>query len=464
MKKIRNLMTILLISFMISSNTFASAKKYIYEPEIDGTNISLTDTSSSETYINVIREINGVRTTIYSGAVSGYENGLYSELDFSLIGSLTIYNMNNVGEAIFIIPSLSSSITNTPMSGINFNTINGNNTVSISSSLTVSSITTNMSLMYNGKYCENVLLPGQTLNVPISITNSGDTAVELSAYIACYDLSGRLTDITKGEPITAFSNTTVTSILSCELDSDATHTAKIFLWQKNNLKPVSNSIYLTLQTQDYYSDTYENANIVDIENNICGIINTFEDVDIVKYTPSVTGIYALNLSATGETVCALYDNEQTLLNSVSAVEDKNYLLYNLVANIDYFIRFSGDIDSSYEITSVKPDEIESVIKNMGVGGIITDAGDFDVYKFIPSKSGDYIITAVDSSGVTAQLYNSDYEKIGFEDEPDSMVSFRIISNMVSNQEYYIIVYPKFGTLSDTYELYVEEPFALIAVE
>ncbi len=325
-------------------------------------------------------------------------------------------------------------------------------------------IQTNRLLMYNDKYCESVLLPGQTLTILVTVTNTGTTSIEIVPYIAKYDLSGRLTDLTQGSLITAPANQTISATVLNEFNIDNACTAKVFFWQESNIKPVAASIYLTIQNQDYYADTYTEANKIDIDKQLCGVINTSTDVDIVKFTPTATGIYALQLDAPSGTVCGLYDNTQALLNSVSAITDKNYLLFSLTANQDYYIRFNGAENNSYEITTALPSELVALTKNIGVASSLSESYDFNVYKFTPTTTGSYVITAVDSSNVNADLYNASFEKVASSDVSDMSVSFRITNTMTANQTYYVVVYPKNETSLGTYTMYVEEPFNVIDVQ
>lgn len=330
--------------------------------------------------------------------------------------------------------------------------------------ISATTIQINTPLMYNNKYFESVLLPGQTLTIPVTVTNTGITSVEIIPYFAKYNLSGRLTALTRGTPITAPANQTVTATLSNEFNADTACTAKVFFWQKSNIKPVADSIYLTIQNQDYYADTYAEANKIDIDKQLCGVINTNTDIDIVKFTPTVTGIYALQVDASTGTVCALYDSTQTLLNSVSAIPDKNYLLYSLTANQDYYIRFNGAENSCYEITPALPNELLTLTKNIGTASSLSESYDYDVYIFTPATTGSYVITAVDSSTMKAALYNASFEKVASSDVSDTSVGFRITNDMTENQTYYVVVYPESETSLGTYTVYVEEPFNVIAVQ
>ena len=432
------------------------------------TNANLVEQNSSDINVNVIRYDGENETVIYSGALSGYSNGILADMDFSEIDYMVIFDWDTATtETLFIIPVDEQTITNMNSVVFSQNVQNSENSTSElqNTNQNISeNIKTNMALMYNNKYYENVLLPGQTLSIPVTITNSGDSLSEIMSYIAVYDLNGRLTDVIQGNSITVLANQTLTTSLSKEFSADTACAAKVFLWQKDTLKPVADSIYLTIQNQDYYADTYTKANKIDIDKQLCGVINTSADIDIVKFTPTTTGLYALQIDASNGTVCGLYDSTQTLLNSVSAVTDKNYLLYSLTSNQDYYIRFNGAENYSYEITPTLPSEIITLTKNIGTASSLSENYDYNVYKFTPTTTGSYVITAVDSSNVKADLYNASFEKVASSDVSDTSVSFRITNDMTANQTYYIVVYPKSETSLGTYTMYVEEPFTLISVE
>lgn len=389
-------------------------------------------------------------------------NNIFADADYFIeVDYADIFNQNSIeNEDIYIIPSISetTSVNIVP------NVVQKENTVELQNTVSTANIQTNISLMYDNVYHENILLPNRILTIPVTITNTGATSIEITAYIAKYDLSGRMTDLTQGNLITAPANQTITATLSNEFNTDAACTAKVFFWQKSNINPVADNVYLTIQNQDYYAEIYTEANKIDIDKQICGVINTSTDIDIVKFTPTVTGLYALQLDASSGTICGLYDSTQTLLNSVSAVTEKNYLLYSLIANQDYYIRFNGAENNSYEITPALPIELTILTKNIGTSDNLSKSYDYNVYKFNPTTTGSYVITAVDSSNVKADLYNASFEKVASSDVSDTSVSFRISNAMTANQTYYVVVYPKTENSLGTYTMYVEEPFTLISVE
>lgn len=458
---------IVLTICLLLVNSYAKADDLTYRMNItDGESLLIKENLVSEKDysnmpVNVLKDTNGNLTMIYSGILGGFADGAYKKIDFSKIDYLMVFDWKSMeNEAMYIIPTSGQTEFSIDK---NSNNAEKENTISLNSSFSSAAIKTNMSLMYDDKYYENILLPGKILNIPISVTNSGTEATVIVPYIAQYDLNGKLLSLKRCEEINARKNQTVEKSILWRFDNTTECTAKIFIWQKSTMLPIAKGIQLTVQNQDFYADSYEQAQKIEIEKNICGIIDAEDDVDIVKFTPKATGVYALQLNASTDTVCGLYDANEKLLNSVSAVSEKNYLLYSLTKNQDYYIRFNSKSHSSYEIAPSQPSEINVLAKNLGIENNLFSEDEYNVYKFTPETSGEYIITAVGCINVGANLFNTSFEKVAVSDNSDSNVSFKIKSNMEANQPYYIVVYPKNETMVGSYTIYVEEPFDVISV-
>lgn len=320
----------------------------------------------NSTQVQVVKNSNGNQTVVYTGALNSYDNGTWANIELEAGDFMVVFDWDSDDE--FYITPITGTESNMNM---NINTSVQNmhmyNTYIQQNSSTVSenTIKTNVALMYDNTYYENILIPGETLTVPVTITNTDDTEKEISSYIAVYDLSGKLTDVVSGNTITVSANTSVTSEITKEFSADTASTAKIMLWDKATMKPVSDAIELTVQNCDYYPDNLESALEIDFDNPVYGAINTTTDIDILKFTPE--------------------------------------------------------------------------------------------------RSDNYIITAVNSTNVKGDLYNSELTLLASSDIGDSDVSFRITSEMTADEEYYIVISPKSGQ-TGTYTLYMEEPFELISIE
>lgn len=470
MKRILKFVSIVSAFVILTSNVYA--QNVVNRASDNGQNVEIIsdtvmgNTDYSDLEVNVIKSKDGNKTIVYSGKLGNYANGAYSYVDFSQIQILMMFHLSDSqDESTYIIPISEYMNLNLDETNDFINSQTENNILEQNqNAININSIQTNVSLMYDNKYYENVLLPGQTLNVPVTITNTNNTSLDIISYVAEYDLSGCLVDVKQGETITVPSNQTMNTTLLKEFTSDITGSAKVFLWEKATMQPISENIQITIETQDYYANTYNDAQAIDIDKQVCGVINTDEDVDIIKFTPNTSGVYALQLQANNGVTCGLYDDEQTILNSISSSESNNYLLYSLEEGQDYYIRFNGTGNNNYELTPTKPDDIISVSKNIGELSSLSNNSEFNIYKFDPTAAGTYIITAVGDTNVQADLYSPSFEKIASSSDGDDIVSFRITNEMASNQEYYIVVYPKSDTQLGSYTLYVEEPFALISIE
>lgn len=135
---------------LFSTNSYVKADELTYKMTVNNGNVSITEDSliSSEDYsdmlVNVIKTKNGQQSTIYSGKLGGYENGLYSKTDFSEINFMIIFDWDSMeDEAIYIIPATNQSTTST-LSEISQKNTEYESTISLNSSFSASTLKTNM--------------------------------------------------------------------------------------------------------------------------------------------------------------------------------------------------------------------------------------------------------------------------------------------------------------------------------
>lgn len=466
MKKIKRITTTILAVYMLSASAFAEETHTAqFKVNIDEQqNISVTESTlmsekdNLSLNVNVVKYNGSNKSVIYSGALGGFDNGAWSNMDFSNIQFALIFDWNNENEYYCISP-VANTVSYTTDTDIQKIKSDEKKTTLFSNS--IGNITTNMSLVYNGKYYENVLMPGQTVAVQISITNNENSAKQVMPYIAQYDLSGKLINLKQGSEISAAANSTTPGVITEDLSSSTPYTAKVFLWEKASLKPLHSPIEMQITAQDYYSDSFDTAETINLDKPLCGIINTNDDVDIVKIRPKETGLYAMRLDANSSTMAQLYNSTQNLLKATTA-NDK-YLFYSLTKDSDYYIKFSGSANDSYTISPANKTSATAILKNSGQTANIGTNDVCNVYTFTPTEDGTYIITAVDTTGVKASLYNSNYEYISSAQTADSDVSFRITNTMQAGRTYYILISSKTDGTPDNYTLYVEQPLDVISV-
>lgn len=163
-------------------------------------------------------------------------------------------------------------------------------------------------MLYNGAYHEAVLKPNETLTVSLTITNSEETSKTLLCYIAQYDSTDCLIELAAGDAIIVPCGETITETVSQTFSNPNTAYAKVFLWDKNNFKPISSGIKITPSAIDYYSNTYIDANTIETNRQIYGTINidtsvSFGNVKLIEPVSGKTIAYS-----GGEQVISYFQN------------------------------------------------------------------------------------------------------------------------------------------------------------
>lgn len=448
MKYFRNAFTAFLTVPLISIGCSIAAGQHAVCAEISG---SIT---SSTPNINVYRYVNTTPTLIYTGPVSGYD-GILSDMDFSSARCAVVFDWDSdayiYAERADNTVSYIDAVTNIPSRA------NSNRAETMSGS---GMIATNMSIVYDNKYYENILMPNEQLNVPITISNGSGSEKKYIPYIARFDIGGKLIGIVTGEKITVPPNSTASGSISEILSGDALSTAKIFLWEEGTQKPAHDAIAMTVNSADYYSDTFDSAEEIIFDKPLCGVINSENDVDIVKFKPVFSGLYAMRISSDNGVNAGLYNSSGALITAANATD--KYIFYSLEQNQNYYLKFDGNANKSYTITPAVPSAAQTLTKNIGANASANENAACNVFSFTPAENGTYVITAVGTENVKASLYNEDFTFAAANDISDGDVSFRISHEMQAGKTYYILVSPK--TASAEYILYAEQPLALISVE
>jgi len=119
MKKCNIYLIVLSLVIFSSINVFAEETNiYSYKVTVENGEATaveeelFSEVDNSDLMVDVIREDQGVRTTIYSGVLSGYDNGQWIHLDFSTVQFCVIFNWESIeNEAFYIIPQSSNEET-----------------------------------------------------------------------------------------------------------------------------------------------------------------------------------------------------------------------------------------------------------------------------------------------------------------------------------------------------------------
>lgn len=197
-----------------------------------------------------------------------------------------------------------------------------------------------------------------------------------------------------------------------------------------------------------------------------GTIETTSDMDVFKFTPSVSGSYMLWSSGFPGTIHgALYDGSSSSSSWGSPLTDRDYdptpgdfmFLSELTAGTPYYVTVASSAVTpsigSYTL-HLKLDECgdtfnqATYIGTPPMGQIKTISGslqltdDKDMYKFTCPYSGSYRLYSASCTGdVVGTLYDSNGTKLATNDDgfESGNRNFKIVYNLTRNSQYYLEV-------------------------
>ena len=112
MRKLKRITTAILAVYMLSAAAFAEETHTAqFKVNVDNKqNVTVTESSfisekdNSDLNVNVVKYSGSNKDLIYSGALGGFDNGAWSNMDFSEIQCAVIFNWDNANEYYCITP------------------------------------------------------------------------------------------------------------------------------------------------------------------------------------------------------------------------------------------------------------------------------------------------------------------------------------------------------------------------
>lgn len=455
MKIITKTIAFLTLLMMLSTTIYANETKNVsFKATMDGENISVEETTlignvdNSNLQVKVIKQTGTQSEVIYVGSLGDYDNGIWSNVDFSDIQFLVLFDWNTMeNEAVYIIPTASEN-SMVPLSITSSNeTVDNFAFENLDSSLNV-----DVNIIYNNEFYEGALLQNNTLNVFITVSNSG-LARNLVCYLAEYDSEGKLLNLTANNNIPVPANESVTANLTKTFTNSDVASAKIFLWENGNLKPITSNIVLQSQPTDYYADVYTSAQSYDISKIINGKINTSSDVDYIKFEPVESGKYVVHTNSTANVSGGLYDSQNNLIVSGVALNGGYYCGAELISGNTYYLKTNGTTVGEYDITITK-------MSDDGLVAITNDS-----IKLTQNINSSQVNVSLISSGTNTQSVNviPNNNKITAEFAVSSLqsaYSIIVMENVVVTSIYDIITVSNSNTYDVTEKSYVSVPMTV----
>lgn len=509
MKIVKRMISALAALSIFSVSVLASAdasSNLSYKITADSEKISVTEnkltdqTDYSDLNVNVIKDINGQQTTIYSGALGGYADGAFSNMDFSEKDFIVIFDWDTTeNEAIYIVP-VSEKTETVVAAEAQFNAFAARSDIgddffrldnALENEETVDGV--------NKKTYDVGKLPDEYLDYMGTLgsesENYGDGSIPAPAITYDYNISninlrddddapadclvngGVLQSVTvesngvNNEVILAvaeYNGYTLTKLTSYCIDLENNKDVVMTSYMLSNITPDTS---IKLFVWDAYWGTNPQANPVTLfpENNIDISINfLYDDVYSEKKPQSAQTITAeVNARSTKwwpQTInlyLALYDENDKLISISSAdgsiTSDGNYQFLSVTMSLsdnmpeEYKIKsFVWDTQSmrpylESEIMSCTDDYYADNISNAKlintsktVKGRIDTDNDLDFIKFIPSSNQDYLIQILGNGQVTGTLYNADGDIITTIDNfPKQTIGALTEQSLIKGQTYYL---------------------------
>lgn len=139
--------------------------------------------------------------------------------------------------------------------------------------------------------------------------------------MAEYDEFGKLIGIASSGKIKIEPSQIIAANVEKVISSNAV-SAKIFVWESDSIKPITDTIMLNEEDNDYYADNVLNAQEYDIQYPIKGKINTEDDIDYIKIIPQTDGQYMLNCISSSNAVITMYNsNNGTVLSPCKSAKN-----------------------------------------------------------------------------------------------------------------------------------------------
>lgn len=157
-----------LLSISAYANNLIDDSDLFNNDVVNEENNSEIETNYSDLTVKVTKITDSITEVIYTGPLGNYDNGSWVNVDFSKFQFILVFDWDSEGSVIIapieneILASSNLIEETTPYSMQNavFNTLNNEK------------IKVNLNMVYGNSYYEGTLLNGQSLSIPIVVTNT----------------------------------------------------------------------------------------------------------------------------------------------------------------------------------------------------------------------------------------------------------------------------------------------------
>ena len=271
-------------------------------------------------------------------AVYTLDDVAYTVYDMSLIPAWAIFDDDN---------------QNSPFNLLNRSLI-GSVPAMVSSQ--VGNLNMRISLLYDNKYSEKVLLPGKNFTVEVLAQNLAEGTESIQVLTAFYTAENRLVTLASESAEVGNELQTITSTITVPKNSEVS-SAKVMIWNSfSGMTPYTAPVLLTLNSNDYFGDDYTISQPLSNKSEIMGNINSDEDIDVFSFTAQKDGLYIFESYGDTDTYAEIYhsaDLEEPMSYDNDSGADGNFRLSaKLAEGQTYYLYVTGNETGDYLVRSM----------------------------------------------------------------------------------------------------------------
>lgn len=235
-----------------------------------------------------------------------------------------------------------------------------------------------VNFIYDNEYTEKAFNRGETIKAQVNAKSTKWWSQAVNLYIALYDENNKLISLasTNSNIISDGNYQFIDVELPLAQDLPTGYIVKTFVWENQSMKPYLTNVTI-VSTADYHADNIQNARYVNMSKAVSGIINTDTDKDFIKFIPTATQDYLIQLFGNEQLGINLYDSDGTIITTSDYYSSSTGTIIeqNLTKGKMYYIELSGTAQDEYTLTITPNTKATDNLQITGSGIIATGQAD-----------------------------------------------------------------------------------------
>lgn len=257
-----------------------------------------------------------------------------------------------------------------------------------------------ISIIYDGAYYENILLPGQEMTLELYAHSTSSEQKKYQFFVGFMNSDGNLIDIAL-ENFNIGANETKTVTISKTVPQDeAIASAVVYVWDNLFNKEPHIPFSMRISGTDYFGDDCDVSQPLSAYSTAVGTIHSANDTDMFTYTATEDGLYVFESQGTADTYANLYAQDNTttpIASDDNSGEENNFrIAIPLQKGKKYYLKVQGHGMGDYKLTALYA--INSIYGN--ISPVVYDSNR-DFFEEIETK---VTLTTYDTNDFVAAMH------------------------------------------------------------